>query len=244
MSKLRKVKVYAHRGASGACPENTMAAFRKAVELGVDGVETDVQLTRDGIPVLIHDEVLARTTGAAGMVADKTYAELQQLDAGAWFSPEFQGTRIPRLEELLEMATMSGIDLNIEIKSGVVLYPDIEKIVVQLIRQYAWCERTIISSFNHFSLVDCKKQAPEIRTGILYTAGLVDPWIYAQHVQADALHPLFYGVRPELVQGAHHAGIAVNPWTVDNPAHIAAMLKSGVDGIITNHPERVLEVLG
>lgn len=240
---MGRATVYAHRGASGVRPENTMAAFRKAVEMGATGIETDVQMSRDGVLVLCHDEKLDRTTNGSGLLAQMTWAQLQALDAGSWFGPEYAGERIPTLEQLLQLVAEAGITLNIEIKSGVVLYPGIEAKAIELVRAHNLSEKVIFSSFNHYSLVDCKRLAPEIRTGILYMEALVDPWEYAKHIGANALHPLYYGVIPELVAGAHAAGVAVNPWTVDDPKTIAALLQSGVDGIITNHPDRVLEVL-
>lgn len=241
---MERPVVYAHRGASGVCPENTMAAFRKAVEMGATGIETDVQMTRDGVLVLLHDEQLDRTTSGKGLLAQRAWDEVRGLDAGSWFNDTFAGEPVPALAELLELVKESGIRLNIEIKSGVVLYPEIEAKTIEAVNRHGVSGQVIFSSFNHYSLMECKRLAPDIPTGILYMAGLVDPWLYARHVGADALHPLFYGVRPELVAGAHAAGLAVNPWTVDDPVIIAGLIQSGVDGIITNHPNRVLEVLG
>lgn len=235
--------VYAHRGASGVCPENTMSAFRRAVELGATGIETDVQMSRDGALVICHDEKLDRTTSGKGLLASRTLDELKSLDAGSWFGSSFAGEKIPVLEELLALVAETGIRLNVEIKSGVVLYPGIEAALVESVRRYNLSGQVIFSSFNHYSLVECKKVAPEIPTGILYIEGLVDPWVYAKYVGVNALHPLFHGVRPELVAGAHQAGLLVNTWTVDEPKQIAGMLQCGVDGIITNYPDRVLEVL-
>lgn len=236
--------VYAHRGASGVCPENTMSAFRRAVEMGATGIETDAQMSRDGVLVICHDEKVDRTTSGSGLLASKTLDELKSLDAGSWFGSSFAGERIPTLEELLGLVAEAGITLNIEIKSGVVLYPGIEAALVGLVRRYGLAGRVIFSSFNHYSLVECKRIAPDIPTGILYMEGLVDPWVYAKYVGVNALHPLFHGVRAELVAGAHEAGLLVNPWTVDDPKQIAGMLQCGVDGIISNYPNRVLEVLG
>lgn len=234
--------IYAHRGASGVCPENTMAAFTRAIQMGAHGIETDVQMSKDGVLVLCHDERLERTTDGRGLLAGHTWEELQRLDAGSWFDPSFAGERLPRLEDLFALAAGTKLLLNLELKSGVVLYPGIEAEVVALIKDYGLRERVIISSFNHFSLVAIKRLDPEIETGILYMEGLVDPWLYARHVGADALHPLFYGVRPEIVAGAHEAGLRVNAWTVDEPAQAKALIQAGVDGLITNHPDRLLSV--
>ncbi|MGE5529075.1 MAG: glycerophosphodiester phosphodiesterase [Patescibacteria group bacterium] len=241
---MKRPVVYAHRGASAICPENTMAAFRMALEMGAGGIETDVQMSRDGRLVLCHDEMLDRTTNGRGPLAARAWDELRALDAGAWFGEEFAGERLPLLEDLLELLAPSGARLNIEIKSGVVIYPGIEEAVVAEVRRHGMAERVILSSFNHYSLLACKRLAPEIATGVLYMEGLVDPWLYARRIEADALHPLHYGVRPELVAGAHAAGLLVNTWTVDDPGRIEVLSQAGVDGIITNTPDRALAALG
>lgn len=243
MGETGRIVVYAHRGASGTRPENTMAAFREAVALGADGIETDVHLSRDGRLVLCHDETLDRTTDGRGLVAAHDWRALETLDAGSWFGPEYAGERLPLLEELLAYLAPLDLRLNIELKSGVVIYPGLEAAVVELVRRYGMAGRVIVSSFNHFSLVEIKRTAPEIATAILYMEGLVDPWLYARHVGADALHPFFYGVRPELVAGAHAAGLRINPWPVNEAEHIKAMIQAGVDGIISDYPGRVRELL-
>lgn len=237
------VTVYAHRGASGACPENTMAAFRRALELGATAIETDVQMSRDGRLVLCHDERLERTTNGRGLLASHSWDELSALDAGSWFGPAFAGERLPLLADLLSFLAPTALRLNIEIKSGIVPYPGIEAAVVEEVRRHGMADRVLITSFNHYSVVETKRLAPEIKTGVLYVAGLVDPWLYARRIGADALHPLFHGIRPEIVNKAHAAGLEVNAWTVDEPEQIRTMIRAGVDGIISNHPDRVLAVL-
>jgi glycerophosphoryl diester phosphodiesterase len=169
---LKKTIIFAHRGASGYCPENTLAAFKKAIQLGATGIETDVQLTKDGRVVIIHDESLARTAGLNQLVKDTDYEELATLDAGGWYGAEFQDERIPTLEQLLELLKPTDIILNIELKNGVFPYPDLEQKVIDMVRNSQMTDRVIISSFNHYSLVLCKQLAPEIRTGILYMEGL------------------------------------------------------------------------
>lgn len=235
-------KIIGHRGAPTLAPENTMASFRAAVELGVDGIETDVQETRDGYLVLCHDEMLNRTTNGTGLIKDHTLSELRELSAGLWFDKKFESERIPTLKELLDLVVDKDIFINIEIKSGVILYPDIEKHVIDMIHDYKMNDRVILSSFNHYSLLECKKIDCSIKTGALYMAGLVAPWEYAKRIGADALHPLFYNIRPEIMEGVKKNGIMVNPFTVNNEPEMKYMIAMGVDGIITDRSDRLLKL--
>ncbi|CAM4045544.1 glycerophosphodiester phosphodiesterase [Cohnella lubricantis] len=234
----------AHRGASAYCPENTMAAFKRALELGATGIETDVQMTSDGQLVLIHDEQLKRTTGSPKLVKDVTLDELKQLDAGSWFSPQFAGERIPTLRELLELVKPhDGVMVNIELKNTIVLYPGMEEAVMEEIRYQGMSDRIVLSSFNHYSLAHCKQLAPEVRTGILYMEGLYEPWEYAARIGADALHAYHYAVLPEWAAQAAERGIVYHPWTVNEPAEMQRLLSAGAAGIITDYPDRLGELL-
>ena len=228
---------FAHRGASAAAPENTMAAFRKGLELGATGIETDVQMTSDGAVVVIHDESLNRTTSGSGYVKDKTLREVLDVDAGSWFSPEFAGERIPTLDELLDLLQGRETILNIELKNGTLLYPGMEEKVIAAVREQGMSDRVVISSFNHYSLAYCKSLAPEIRTGILYGEGLYRPWNYAATLQADALHAHHSSVLPEFVNAAVEKGIVYHPWTVNDPERMQALIDAEVAGIITDHPD-------
>ncbi|MCV4232244.1 glycerophosphodiester phosphodiesterase [Virgibacillus sp. LDC1] len=227
---------FAHRGSSAICPENTMAAFAKGLEQGATGIETDVQMTKDGKLVLIHDESVARTTGAEGLVKDYTYEELAKLDAGSWFGAAFQGERIPLLEELLELTKSHGTIVNIELKNGSIQYPELEKRVIETVRHYKMSEQIVISSFNHYSLVECKHIDPEIRTGLLYGEGLYKPWEYAKLAKADALHAYHRAVLPEWVTEAKQHGVVYHPWTVNDEEQMKALIDAGVAGIITDYP--------
>ncbi|MCJ8011326.1 glycerophosphodiester phosphodiesterase [Paenibacillus sp. KQZ6P-2] len=234
---------FAHRGSSKICPENTMAAFRKALEQGATGIETDVQLTKDGQLVLIHDETLERITSGTGWVKDHTLKELKNLDAGGKFDSAFQDERIPLLDELLELVKDTETIVNIELKNGVILYEGLEQKVIDRVRAFNMSERVVISSFNHYSLVLCKKLAPEIRTGILYMEGLYEPWEYAKTIKADALHAYHYAVLPEFVQGAKTSGMVYHPFTVNDVKEMQRLLQAGVNGIITDYPDRLAALL-
>lgn len=230
-------KIIGHRGIPHLAPENTMASFDAAIAHGADGLETDVQMTKDGELVLIHDETLDRTTNGKGLVAAHTLRELKSLDAGSRFSPAFQNEKIPTLREFLEFVSGRDLLINIEIKSGIVLYPGIEQKLIAMLHELGLASSVIISSFNHYSLVTCKEIDSTIKTGILYMAGLYKPWHYAKTVGADALHPLFYSVRPETIGGMHESGLLINPFTVDSPRDMQNMIALGVSGIITNYSD-------
>ena len=220
-----------------------MAAFKRALELGTGGIELDVHLSTDGHLMVTHDEQVDRTSNGKGLVRDKSSGELRELDFGSWFSPEFKDEKIPELEEVLQL--IAGWDgfLNIEIKNGPIFYPGIEQAVADAVKKYNISQRTIISSFNHYSLVEIRKLMPEIKTAPLYMAGLYEPWEYARSMGACAIHPLFYNIVPEVMKGCKTNGILVNPFTVDQPEHIKAMISAGVDGIITNVPDIALKIV-
>lgn len=136
--------IFGHRGSAGTHPENTMISFQAAEHAGAEGIEFDIQLSRDGVPVIIHDETLERTTNGKGWVKDLTFSELQQLDAGAWFSEKYKGTKIPALEEVLTWAQGNRLLLNLELKTGIVKYPQMEEKVIRLVEQYDLTHRVIL----------------------------------------------------------------------------------------------------
>lgn len=243
MSGIEAPLIIAHRGASKKAPENTMASFKKALELGANGIELDVHLSSDGHLVVTHDEQLERTSNGKGLVKDKSLDELKSLDFGSWFSPEFKNEKIPTLEEVLDLLDNWDGLLNIEIKNGPIFYSGIEEAVSQAIMSHKRANRTIISSFNHYSLVEIRKLNPAIITAPLYMAGIFEPWEYARRLGSVAIHPLFYNIVPEVVRGCKLNNIGVNPFTVDQPEHIKAMVAAGVDGIITNVPDVALKIV-
>lgn len=150
---MKRIENIAHRGASAVCPENTMVAFERSLQLGATGIETDVQLSSDGKLVLIHDETLSRTAGAEGWVKDNSVEELRTLDAGAWFHADFAGERIPSLDELFDLVRGKNILLNLELKNGIISYKGMEEKIIQAIRDWDMEQQVILSSFNHASLV-------------------------------------------------------------------------------------------
>lgn len=240
---MRKPVIIAHRGASAIAPENTMAAFREALNMHAGGIELDVQLSRDGHPVIIHDEKINRTSNGKGYVKDFTLEQLKQLDFGGWFNTSFSNEKIPTLEEVLKLLEAWDGILNIELKNSVIFYDGIEKKTLDMVKEYKMLDRVILSSFNHNSLAGVKKLEPCAKTGVLYMKGLNEPWVYAKKLGAFAIHPLFYNITPKIMAGCKRHGIKVNTFTVDKPVHLAAIANAGVDGIITNVPDVAFDVL-
>jgi glycerophosphoryl diester phosphodiesterase len=239
-----KTMIFGHRGSAGTHPENTMESFYAAHEAGADGIEFDVQLTKDQIPIVIHDEKVNRTTNGRGWVKDFTYEELEKLDAGSWFDKSFSKAKIPTLEHLLEWASTTSLALNIELKSGVIRYPGIEKAVLLLVDKYHIKDRVIISSFNHYSLVDIHRIAPEIETAILFMEGLYEPWNYANSIGAKGLHCYLPVATPELLIGATKVGMPVRPFTVNDETHIQTLIKGGCTALITDWPQKAIQIRG
>ena len=232
------MELFAHRGNSGEAPENTLASFRQALEVGADGVEFDVQLSRDGIPVVIHDERLERTTTGKGWVRDHTLAELKALDAGRWFNPSCAGERIPTLQEVLALVRGTPVRINIELKTNRIAYPGLAQQVVETVQRLGLGPRVHLSSFNHKSLQEARALAPHLEYAAVVYEQLVQPWAYARQWQFQALHPSLAAVDEEVVRGCHDAGLKVRVWTVDDPQDYARMKSMGVDAVISNHPRR------
>lgn len=233
---------YAHRGASAIAPENTLPAFIEALDQGADAIEIDVQMTKDGVPVVIHDEYLERTTNGYGMVQQYTYAELSRLDAGSWFHKKYTGTKIPSLTEVMEWLKTNQLGLNIELKASNDQSRKLEEKVIDLIKRYHMKERTIISSYDLRVLQRIHKLDPKIVTAYIYFF-LTEPWKYAEAVGAKALHVFFPLLNEETIYQAKERQIQVIPYTVDEWSDISRVLKFDISGIITNYPNRVRKYL-
>ncbi len=235
--------IFGHRGAAGTFPENTMLSFDAAIQAGAHGIELDVQMTKDGVIVVIHDETVDRTTNGSGFIKDLEYKEITMLDASDSF-PQFSGkARIPTLEEVLAWAvTNPSILVNIELKNGIIEYPELEEKTIELVSEYKLEDRVILSSFNHYSLVKCKSISNDIKTAILYMEGLYKPWEYAQSIGAQGLHPYFHAAKSPIVYEAQSCGIDVRPFTVNDPLVMKQMFSDSVAAIITDFPERAIEL--
>jgi len=239
---MQNPKIFAHRGFSSKYPENTLPAFEAAINLGVNGIEIDVQFTKDGKIVITHDEILERTTGTKGFVFSSTYEELLKLN----FSnpmPEFAETKIPLLSELLDILKNTNILLNVELKNSIVEYAGLEGAVITMAKQYDMTERIILSSFNHKSMVKAKEISKDVQTALLYSCVLHDVVSYVKSTKADAIHPLFWTIKEDLIIDCMKNNILIRPWTVDIPEYIEKMIESKVDSIITNYPDIALSLL-
>lgn len=237
------VKVFGHRGFSAAYPENTMLAFEQALAAGCDGVEFDVQLTRDGVPVIIHDETLLRTAGDPAAVRDLSYAELARRDVSYRFSGQCPAQRVPALADYFDLIGKTDFITNIELKTAVVEYDGIEQLVTGMVRDRKLADRVILSSFNHYTLLRCKALAPEIRCGILYECRIAEPQDYARRLGMEYLHPCELFVTDAELAKYVRAGVPVNPWTVDDPERMRYFLgRSGVYALMTNRPDVALRV--
>ena len=236
------MKIWAHRGASSDAPENTLEAFRLAVEQGADGIELDVQMSADGALVVIHDETLNRVSDGSGFVKDRTLAELKALD----FSkprPGYGRVRIPELSEVYRLVKETRLIVNVEIKSGIIPYEGIELKLLQLERDMGMQGRILYSSFNHFSLLTLRDIKPNAAIGLLYADGWAHVPEYAKALNANAIHPSKYNMWvPNLTEHCHALGIAVHPWTIDAEEEIRAMADMQVDAIITNRPAFAIRV--
>ncbi|KZE66340.1 hypothetical protein AWM68_08220 [Fictibacillus phosphorivorans] len=228
--------IFAHRGSCKDCPENTMAAFKKAYEDGADGIELDVQLSKDGIPVIIHDEKLDRTTNKKGYVTDYTYEELTKFDAGSWLSKSFSGEQVPSLQLFLEWIAPLPMLLNIELKNNIIEYNGLEEKVLQLLHHYGMEERTVISSFNHYSLVKIRKMNAYIETAPLYSSGLYEPWEYVKAVWSQSAHPHYKSLHPYIMEGFKQNNIPVRPYTVNSQKWMNYFFEWGTQTIITDYP--------
>lgn len=230
--------IIAHRGASGVAPENTLAAMDLAIRYGCQGIETDLQLTKDGEVVVFHDWSVERTTNGRGDIKDLTLDELLTLDAGSWFSKEFKNEKILTLESLIKF-TPKNLLLNLEIKSKTLDNRGIEEKVVRFLEAHNRIENTIISSFNHKSLERVQDLNSEIKLGILYEAYLIDPIDSLKPSKLDiySIHPCYYYVDRDLIEDAHKNNLKVYSWTVNDIKSAMQVKALDIDGVITNFPQ-------
>ena len=235
-------RIIAHRGDSGVAPENTLAAFRAAIAAGAEGVEFDVQASADGVPVVIHDERLERTTSGQGWVRDASAAQLAALDAGSWFDPPLAGEGVPTLEQVLDLLAPTTLEVHLELKTSRVPYPGLVPAVVRAVERAGLGARVVLSSFHHASLREARALEPRLPCAVLTSEALLEPWDYVRRHGFQGLHPHHRTVDAELVRGMAQAGLALRPYTVDDPAIARRLLELGVDGIITNQPVRLLRL--
>ncbi|MGE4453238.1 MAG: glycerophosphodiester phosphodiesterase [Sphaerochaeta sp.] len=232
------MKILAHRGFSGNYPENTMLAFRKAVEAHADGIELDLHLSKDGELIIIHDELLERTTGKKGYVHDYLCKELQSIDAGI-FSHDYQEeTLIPSFSQYAHFIKDKDVITNIEIKTNRRYYPAIEEKILEALKAFSIEDKVIISSFNWLSVCRFKMIAPHIATAVLiedtYVANIERQ---VASLAINFLHPDIHLLDDSIIESCNQAGVPLNIWTVNTEQQIKQAQQWGAQGIITNHPD-------
>ncbi|RLL48142.1 glycerophosphodiester phosphodiesterase [Oceanobacillus piezotolerans] len=230
-------EIYAHRGASKYAPENTMAAFELAYKMQADGIETDVQLTKDNIPILIHDEKLSRTTNGIGLVKDYTYHELKELDAGNWFGNNYSGQIIPTLEEFLAWVRYKPLKVNIELKNNKIDYKNLEFIVYDMLKAYKLLDKTVLSTFNPLSVNRLKALNQYIEIALLTSRKNKNLVTSARHLGANALHIKYRLLTSRIIEESKMANMKVRVYTVNTSPSIYKSFDLGCNGIFTDVPD-------
>lgn len=239
--------IWAHRGASHHYIENTIAAFDKAIKIQADGIELDVQRTKDGKLVVYHDEKLHRLTESKQLLADLTWHEIQQLTLSAKKNAlnyaNISNTKIPSLEEVLNFLKSTGLTINIELKNSINFYPGMEKEVAALVAKKNMQKQVLYSSFNHASMNFMSDLVGSKYCAILTSDIQFEPWHYMQEIDAGAYHPMINSLQDiYLVNKLQEHDLNVHVWTADEEAYIYAGLLLGVDAIITNKPEKAINL--
>ena len=241
------MQIWAHRGASAMAPENTLRAFEAALspEMAVEGIEFDVHLSADGVPVVCHDEDIKRTSDGRGKIAQFTYEDLLAFDFSRVNKRSFDVgvCRIPRLEEVLELVRASDKRANIELKTDKNPYPGIEEAVVRAVRDMGLEERVVVSSFREESVLRTKTFAPCIETAFLFVRPPRGLHQMIREERWNAVHPRYSRVSPALVADAHAHGMQVRAYTVDDAKQAMRLASLGVDGIFSNDPAAMITAL-
>ena len=231
----------AHRGYTAEYPEDTMLAFRMAAASdGCEGISIDVQLSKDGVPVIIHDTTVDRTAvEGTGEIRQMTLAELQKIDVSGPFAGKYGPQAIPTLREYLEFAKPLDLINIIELKTENFEYPGIEEKVVELVREFGMEEQVIFASCNHFSIKRLQALAPEMKTGLLCHSWILDAGAYVGNAGAEYYMPNYPQCTKEIVDDIHSRGVKVFTWVVNGEFDCDRVMKNGVDAILTDDPEMV-----
>lgn len=238
--------VWGHRGCAYA-PENTLPAFRMAADMGADGIELDVHLTKDGRVFICHNYSIDNTCDKKGMIRDMTLAQIREAN----FAYRYENTRFtdkygfvpgPTLDEVYELLAPTGLTVNVELKSE---ETELFEKCIALAKEYEMSDRVFYSAFNHVSLMKMKSIDPTVSTAPLYFHRLARVWDYVGLFGADAIHPDYGQVYevPETVRECHARGIRVNPWTVDSEEEMRRLVECGVDALITDLPDVARKVV-
>lgn len=234
----------AHRGWSGKAPENTMTAIRLALaEPAIQGIEVDVQLSRDGVPILMHDFTLERTTNGTGLVKDHTLEELRKVDAGSWMNERFAGERIPTLEEAL-LAVKGRCTLNIELKATLEMYPGLAEKVLELLEKHEMKDQVYMTSFDHELIRHVRTLDASVQTGLIVLGRPVLVMEQLQAAGANVLSMEYRYLTQELACSVIEQGYKVIAWTIDDADAIRTVMSWHPDlQVCTNHPDRMLEYM-
>lgn len=236
------VDIFAHRGASRHAPENTFPAFKLAYEHGADGIETDVHLTKDNIPVLIHDETVKRTTVHSGYIKDLTMAQLKEMDAGSWFSKKYTGTPIISLEEFLKWIEPTHLSLNIELKNNKIEYDHLEHIVYEMLDHFQMVERTTLSTFNKHSIK--RMDMLDIEIAYLSSRWKWNLIRYGKQLGADAVHIKHTLLSTRLIKQSREENMRVRVYTVNKMRQILKCFNYKCCGLFTDLPQKAIKLRG
>jgi len=245
LDQLDKPVIFAHRGASANAPENTLAAFELAVKMGAKAIELDVMLSRDGIPVVIHDHTLERTTNGRGVVNDFNLSDLIHLEAGSWFSGSYISEKIPLLREVLTSYS-HNILINIELKNYHTPHDNLTETVLKLVDELDVWDSILFSSFLPKNLKLVKDHKPDAKTALLCPTG-IRGWLFRSSIYLNLspsiIHPAEKDVDSKYIEMEHHRDRRVHVWTVNDEARARELIINGIDGIFTDKPKVMLEVL-
>ena len=235
-------KIFAHRGASAYAPENTVEAFALAMEQGADGIELDVQMTKDGQVVVIHDETIDRVSDGTGAVRDYTLEELKKFHFSNHME-NYENAVIPTLKEVLDLIKSSNMLLNIELKTGIYWYPNLEEKTMELVKEAGMEDRVIYSSFNHYSIKKILELNPHTECAFLYSDVILNVDKYAKNAGVCGLHPAVYHLKmAEFLKEYQESGLKVRVWTVNKKEDMEKFIKADLEAVITNYPDKALEI--
>ncbi len=241
---LKQPVIFAHRGASGYAPENTLTAFDHALSLGAEAIELDVKLTGDGHVIVLHDQLVDRTTNGIGDLRNFTLAQVQELDAGSYFSAQFSGEKIPSLAQVFD-AFGGKLFINIELTNYKTYGDGLTDKVVELIDQYKLDQWVMFSSFHPSNILRARKLKPGIPSALLALPGAngrMQRSIAGKWISPKLIHPYLGDVDGALIQREKKRGRRVHVWTVNEPEDIARMIQLGVNGIFTDFPDRAIQI--
>lgn len=238
------MKIFAHRGFSGKYPENTMLAFQEAASIHADGIELDVHLTKDSKLVIIHDEALLRTSGKPGLVSDYTLEEITRISAGKTFDDKHGFTPIPSFEEYCDFIRHTDLVTNVEIKTNLYYYAQIEEKVVETLKRHHLLDQVIISSFNWLSIVRMKSIMPAMKCGLLQEGHLLqNPGLLARTMGIECYHPDMRLTNDAIVADCKAFGVGINAWTINTEEALQKAKAWDFESAITNFPDLGLKIV-